>query len=57
MAVKKNTQHQNPCATRTGKIKLHTKPVEALQEMLKSARPRAVPQIQNALLRKAGRGR
>lgn len=57
MTVKKNTQHRDPNTTKTGKIKLHTKPIAVLQEMMKNARPRAVPQIQNALLRKAGRGR
>ena len=58
MAEKKNTRHRDPNTTKTGKVKLHTKPVSALQEMMKNARPNMVPQIHNAILRKAaGRGR
>lgn len=57
MAEKKNTKHRDPNTTKTGKIKLHSKPVSALQEMVKNARPKMVPQINNAIMRKAGRGR
>ncbi len=51
-----NTQHRDPNTTKTGKPKLHSKPLAELQQMVKSARPKNVPQINRAIMKKTGRG-
>ena len=52
-----NVVHRDPNKTKTGKPKLHSKPVSELQQMLKGARPKQIPQINRAITKKSGRGR
>ena len=52
-----NVVHRDPNKTKTGKPKLHSKPVAELQQMLKSARPKQIPNINRAITKKSGRGR
>jgi hypothetical protein len=52
-----NLKERDPNTTKSGKPKLHSKPLAELQAMVKSARPKTVPQINKAIMKKQGRGR
>lgn len=51
-----NHRERDPNTTKSGKPKLHSKPLAELQAMVKSARPKNVPQINRAIMKKVGRG-
>ena len=53
----KASQHRDPNKTKTGKPKLHSMTVDALNTMLQSARPKNKNTINKAIMKKAGRGR
>lgn len=53
----KSSEHRDPNKTKTGKPKLHSVSVEGLNQMLQTARPKNVNNINNAIMKKAGRGR
>ena len=50
-------KERDPNTTKSGKPKLHSKPLADLQAMVKTARPKIVPQINKAIGKKQGRGR
>jgi len=50
-------KERDPNTTKSGKPKLHSKPLADLQAMVKSARPKNVPLINKAIMKKVGRGR
>jgi hypothetical protein len=52
-----NHKERDPNTTKSGKPKLHSKPLADLQAMVKSARPKNVPSINKAIMKKVGRGR
>jgi hypothetical protein len=52
-----NHKNRDPNTTKSGKPKLHSKPLAELQAMAKSARPKLVPSINKAIMKKVGRGR
>ena len=52
-----NISERDPNKTKTGKPKLHSKTMSELQTMAKSARPKQLPQINKAIMKKSGRGR
>jgi hypothetical protein len=52
-----NHRDRDPNVTKSGKPKLHSKPLADLQAMVKTARPKTVPQINKAITKKQGRGR
>lgn len=52
-----NHRERDPNTTKSGKPKLHSKTIADLQAMAKSARPKTVPQINKAIMKKQGRGR
>jgi hypothetical protein len=52
-----NHKERDPNTTKSGKPKLHSKPLADLQTMVKSARPKNVPMINKAIQKKVGRGR
>jgi len=47
----------NPNTTKTGKPKYQSKSLEELQRLRENARPKVIPRINNAIAKKAGRGR
>jgi hypothetical protein len=49
-------KERDPNTTKSGKPKLHSKPLADLQAMVKSARPKNVPMINRAIMKKVGRG-
>ena len=55
--AEKKVSVRDPNTTKTGKPKLHSKTNEQLQTMLGQARPKMVSRINNAITKKAGRGR
>ena len=50
-------KERDPNTTKSGKPKLHSKPLAELQAMVKSARPKNVTSINKAIMKKVGRGR
>ena len=52
-----NHRERDPNTTKSGKPKLHSKPLAELQAMVKSARPKNVLSINKAIMKKVGRGR
>ena len=52
-----NHKNRDPNTTKSGKPKLHSKPLAELQSMVKSSRPKNVPTINKAIMKKVGRGR
>jgi hypothetical protein len=52
-----NHKERDPNTTKSGKPKLHSKPLADLQTMLQSARPKNVPIINRAIQKKVARGR
>lgn len=52
-----NHKDRDPNTTKSGKPKLHSKPLAELQAMVKTARPKNVPLINKAIVKKQGRGR
>ena len=52
-----NHKERDPNTTKSGKPKLHSKPLAELHSMVKSARPKNVPTINKAIMKKVGRGR
>jgi len=53
----KASTHRDPNKTKTGKPKLHSMTSEALNVMMQTARPKNKNSINNAIIKKAGRGR
>ena len=53
----KSSEHRDPNKTKTGKPKLQSVSVAGLNQMLQSARPKNVNDINKAIMKKAGRGR
>jgi hypothetical protein len=51
-----NHKERDPNTTKSGKPKLHSKPLAELQAMVKSARPKNIPMINRAIVKKVGRG-
>jgi hypothetical protein len=51
-----NYKDRDPNTTKSGKPKLHSKPLADLQAMAKNARPKNVPMINRAIQKKVGRG-
>lgn len=51
-----NNKERDPNTTKTGKPKLHSKPLADLQAMVKTARPKNVPMLNRAIHKKVGRG-
>jgi len=51
-----NHKERDPNTTKSGKPKLHSKPLADLQAMVKSARPKNIPVINRAIMKKVGRG-
>ena len=49
-------KERDPNVTKSGKPKLHSKPLAELQSMVKNARPKNVPLINRAIMKKVGRG-
>jgi hypothetical protein len=49
-------KERDPNTTKSGKPKLHSKPLAELQAMVKSARPKNIPVINRAIMKKVGRG-
>jgi hypothetical protein len=56
MSTKKTTV-RDPNKTKTGKVKLHSVSLNNLQQMVNTARPKQVGNINRAIVRKSGRGR
>jgi len=52
-----NHKNRDPNTTKSGKPKLHSKPLAELQAMVKSARPKHIQSINKAIVKKVGRGR
>jgi hypothetical protein len=51
-----NNKERDPNTTKTGKPKLHSKPLADLQAMAKTTRPKNVPMLNRAIQKKVGRG-
>lgn len=52
-----NHKERDPNTTKSGKPKLHSKPLAELQAMVNTVRPRNVPMVNKAIQKKIGRGR
>ena len=52
-----NHKERDPNTTKSGKPKLHSKPLAELQAMVNTVRTRNVPIVNKAIQKKIGRGR
>lgn len=52
-----NHKERDPNTTKSGKPKLHSKPLAELQAMANTVRPKNLPNLNKAIQKKVGRGR
>lgn len=52
-----NHRERDPNVTKSGKPKLHSKPLAELQAMVNTVRPKNRPMLNKAIQKKVGRGR
>jgi hypothetical protein len=51
-----NHKNRDPNTTKSGKPKLHSKPLSELQAMVKTVRPKRLQMLNKAIMKKTGRG-